>query len=132
MAKSAVSGKVQTVLGVLAPDAMGITLPHEHLLIDISCIFTEPRAAGEKGLAYRPVSLENPAEILETLRREGGDLSRTIMCHFDRTVTEFGQLLDLAATGCYLEYDLFGLESSYYPFNPAFDMPSDGQRGWIR
>lgn len=59
MAKSVVSGKVQTVLGLLAPDAMGITLPHEHLLIDISGIFTEPGAASDKGLAYQPVSLEN-------------------------------------------------------------------------
>ena len=28
----------------------------------------------------------------------------------------------------YLEYDLFGLEPSYYPYNPAFDMPNDGER----
>jgi phosphotriesterase-related protein len=34
----------------------------------------------------------------------------------------------LAATGVRLEYDLFGLETSYYPYNPAFDMPNDGER----
>ena len=28
----------------------------------------------------------------------------------------------------YLEYDLFGLETSYYTYNPAFDMPNDGER----
>ena len=27
-----------------------------------------------------------------------------------------------------LEYDLFGLETSYYPHNPAFDMANDGER----
>ncbi len=26
------------------------------------------------------------------------------------------------------EYDLFGHETSYYPYNPAFDMPNDGER----
>src|SRR5258705_3807742 len=36
--------------------------------------------------------------------------------------------MDLAQTGCYLEYDLFGLETSYYPYNPDFDMPNDGGR----
>jgi len=279
MVRSALSGKVQTVLGPIPAEAMGVTLPHEHLLVDLSCYFTEPRAAGEKALAYQPVDLANlgwvryhwtsnldnlklldeptaleevlryrwaggqtivdptniglgrdpaalariaratglhivmgagyyvdlthppemgaksdegiaqeiirdvtegvgetgirsgvigeigcswpwtenerksvraavwaqretgaplmihpgrnekaPLEILEVVRQEGGDLRRTILCHIERTITDPRQLLDLAATGCYLEYDLFGLESSYFPFNPAFDMPSDGQR----
>ncbi|MCH2623405.1 MAG: hypothetical protein MKZ66_09185, partial [Acidimicrobiales bacterium] len=35
---------------------------------------------------------------------------------------------DMAATGCYLEYDLFGNESSWYPPNPKVDMPSDAER----
>jgi phosphotriesterase-related protein len=73
-----------------------------------------------------------PIEILDVVRREGGDLSRTIMCHIDRTIADPGVLLELAATGCYLEYDLFGSEISYYPYNPAFSMPNDGQRiAWI-
>jgi phosphotriesterase-related protein len=62
------------------------------------------------------------------VRREGGDLRRTIMCHVERTIVDRGALLELAATGVYLEYDLFGLETSYYPYNPAFDMPNDGER----
>ncbi|MBI3989935.1 MAG: phosphotriesterase-related protein [candidate division NC10 bacterium] len=279
MARSVLSGRVQTVLGPVASEAMGVTLPHEHLLVDISCVFTEPQAASDKALASQPVGLENlgwvryhwtsnldnlklldepmaveealryrwaggqtiidptniglgrdpaglariaratglqivmgagyyvglthppemggkrdeelaqeiirdvtegvgetgiragligeigcswpwteneqksvraavwaqretgaplmihpgrhekaPMEILEVVRQEGGELHRTIMCHIERTITEPRQLFDLAATGCYLEYDLFGLESSYFPFNPAFDLPSDGQR----
>jgi phosphotriesterase-related protein len=69
-----------------------------------------------------------PLEIAETVRREGGDLRRTIMCHIERTIVDRAVLLELAATGVYLEYDLFGLETSYYPYNPAFDMPNDGER----
>ena len=50
------------------------------------------------------------------------------MCHIERTIADPAVLLELAATGVYLEYDLFGLETSYYPYNPAFDMPNDGER----
>jgi phosphotriesterase-related protein len=38
---------------------MGITLPHEHLLIDFKVMFAEPAAASDKGRAWEPVSLAN-------------------------------------------------------------------------
>jgi phosphotriesterase-related protein len=69
-----------------------------------------------------------PMEIAEFVRREGGDLRRTIMCHIDRTIADVKAVIDLAGTGMWLEYDLFGLETSYYPYQPAFDMPNDGGR----
>jgi phosphotriesterase-related protein len=273
------AGQVQTVLGPIAPEAMGVTLPHEHLLIDFAVMFVEPAAASDKGRAREPVGLDNlgwvrqnfnanldnlrlldertaedeirlfknaggqtvvdptnrtlardpralariaratglnvvmgagyyvaashppdmgarsvddlareiiaevttgvgetgvragligeigctwpwtdnekkvvraavmaqretgaplmihpgrneraPMEIAELVRREGGDLTRTIMCHIDRTIADIGPVVDLARTGMWLEYDLFGLETSYYPYNPAFDMPNDGGR----
>jgi phosphotriesterase-related protein len=273
------SGQVQTVLGPIAPDAMGVTLPHEHLLIDFQVMFVEPTAASDKALAGQPVSLENlgwvrqnynanldnlrlldertaedeitlfkraggqtvvdptnaslardpralariaratglnivmgagyyvsaahppdmdrrsvdtiareivadvttgvgetgvksgligeigctwpwtdnerkvvraaviaqretgaplmihpgrseraPMEIAEFVQKEGGDLRRTIMCHIDRTIADVEAVVDLAGTGMWLEYDLFGLETSYYPYHPAFDMPNDGGR----
>ena len=53
------SGKVQTVLGPIEPDELGVTMTHEHLLIDFRCMFQEPVEAGKKGLAYAPLSLEN-------------------------------------------------------------------------
>jgi len=56
---SRITGQAQTVLGPVAGEAMGITLPHEHLLIDFEVMFVEPAAASEKGLAQQPVSLEN-------------------------------------------------------------------------
>ena len=279
MPKTPLSGKAQTVLGAVDGDAMGITLPHEHLLIDFKVMFKEPDAAADKGRALAPVSMANlgwirqnfssnldnlrlldenvardeallfkhaggqtmvdptngglsrdpeglariaratglhivmgagyyvqaahppalarrgieditreivgditvgvgatgaragligeigcswpwtdeekkvlraavaaqretgaplmihpgrnpraPQQILDVVAKEGGNLKRTIMCHIDRTIADRKHLMDLAQTGCYLEYDLFGLETSYYPYNPDFDMPNDGGR----
>jgi phosphotriesterase-related protein len=71
---------------------------------------------------------ESPVEIAQIVEAEGGDLSRTTICHIDRTCIDRGWLAEMAATGCYLEYDLFGNESSWYPPNPAVDMPSDAER----
>jgi phosphotriesterase-related protein len=273
------AGQAQTVLGPIAGEAMGITLPHEHLLIDFEVMFKEPADGSQRGLARQPVSLANlgwvrqhfssnldnlqlldeqvardeallfkhaggqtfvdptnrglardplalarvaratglniimgsgyyvaaahppdmsartaddvareivtdltvgvgdtgvragfigeigttwpwtdnekkvvraavaaqretgaalmihpgrherlPLEIVDFIRKEGADLGRTIMCHIERTIADPAVLLELAATGVYLEYDLFGLETSYYPYNPAFDMPNDGER----
>jgi phosphotriesterase-related protein len=273
------SGQAQTVLGPISGEAMGITLPHEHLLIDFEVMFREPANGAERGLARQPVGLANlgwvrhnfssnldnlqlldeavardeallfkhaggqtfvdptnrglardplalarvaratglniimgsgyyvaaahppdmdrrtaddiarelvtdltegvdgtgvragfigeigttwpwtdnekkvvraavaaqrdtgaalmihpgrherlPLAIVDFIRREGADLGRTIMCHIERTIVDPAVLLELAATGVRLEYDLFGLETSYYPYNPAFDMPNDGER----
>src|SRR5205814_8888143 len=53
------AGKALTVLGPVEADTMGLTLPHEHLLIDFAVMFKEPPAASDKGLAYQPVTLSN-------------------------------------------------------------------------
>ena len=68
-----------------------------------------------------------PAEILQVLADAGADISRVIMGHLDRTVFDIDRLLGIAASGCYLEWDLFGSEGSYYPL-ANIDMPSDAQR----
>jgi phosphotriesterase-related protein len=73
-----------------------------------------------------------PREILDVLAEAGADLDRTIMGHLDRTIQDFDKVLDVARTGCFLEYDLFGYDGSYYPLSDA-DMISDAQRlGVIR
>ena len=276
---ASVSGQIQTVLGALAPDAVGVTLAHEHLLIDFKVMFAEPAAAVDRARAQEPVSLANlgwvrqhfnanldnlrlldeqvaqdeillfkhaggrtvvdptpatlgrdpralvriargtglnvvmgsgyyvaashpsdmdrrtvdelaremstdvtsgvgdtgvragligeigttypwtdnekkvlraaviaqretgaplmihpgrhpamPMELAEFVQKEGGDLRRTIMCHLCRTIADVRAVIDLARTGIWLEYDLFGMENSYYPYNPSFDMPNDGGR----
>ena len=276
---TALAGNALTVLGPVDAETMGVTLPHEHLLIDFAVMFREPAAASDKGLAHQPVSLSNlgwvrqnfnanldnlrlldeqtaldeitlfqraggqtvvdptnvslardplalarisratglhivmgagyyvaaahpadmdrrseesivgeivrevtvgvgdtgvragligeigntwpwtenekkvvraaveaqrqtgaplmmhpgrderaPMQIAELIDKHGGDLRRTVMCHIDRTIADEPRLDELASTGIWLEYDLFGLENSYYPYNPDFDMPNDGGR----
>lgn len=68
-----------------------------------------------------------PAEIIDVLAEAGADIGRVIMGHLDRTIASFDTLRALAGTGCYLEWDLFGNESSHYPLSDI-DMPSDAQR----
>src|SRR5438105_4925237 len=69
-----------------------------------------------------------PMQIVELISKQGGNLKATVMCHIERTIADERHLVDLAATGIWLEYDLFGLENSYYPYNPDFDMPNDAGR----
>ena len=69
-----------------------------------------------------------PHKILDILDEAGGDVSRTIMGHLDRTVFKYSILKELAETGCYLEYDVFGTDSNYYPVESELDMPGDAQR----
>lgn len=272
------SGTVRTVLGPVSPDSLGVTLIHEHLLVDTSCAFNLPEAASERALAYEPLTLENlwwvrhnwtsnldnlrlldeataiaeahrfkraggqtivdvtsigvardpcglarisratglhvimgsgyytaavhppdvdrktedeiareiirditvgvadtgicagligeigcswpwqeserkvvraaahaqretgaalmvhpgrdataPLAILRELERAGAAINRTIICHIERTITDMDRVLELAATGACLEYDLFGHESSFYPLS-SIDMPNDAQR----
>jgi phosphotriesterase-related protein len=74
-AKREKAGKVQTVLGVIDADDLGVTLPHEHLLIDMAVSFFGVEGAGFKKLAYEPVAIENlswlwhnPFSSLDNLR----------------------------------------------------------------
>jgi len=58
MGRSELTGKVQTVLGPIAPEDLGITLPHEHLVSDGSCWFVDPSEATEKAMVHHPVTLD--------------------------------------------------------------------------
>jgi phosphotriesterase-related protein len=69
-----------------------------------------------------------PVEAVKTVLREGGDPMRTIVCHLDGRLADMPELDEVAATGCYLEIDLFGIESSHFPASPDFDMPNDAVR----
>lgn len=69
-----------------------------------------------------------PFEHLRIVQEAGGDVTKTVIAHVDRTIFDHSILLDLAATGCYIEYDLFGVHPIQYSLNTAVDMPSDCQR----
>jgi phosphotriesterase-related protein len=68
-----------------------------------------------------------PEAHLEEVRRVGLDLRRVILAHVERTILEPAQLEAVAETGCYLEYDLFGVEISHFAWG-GLDMPSDAER----
>ena len=85
------------------------------------------RRTGSAVLIHPGRNQDAPKEVLDVLAEAGADLGRVIMGHLDRTVADLDALLAIAARGCYLEYDLFGLESSYYPLSDL-DMPNDAQR----
>lgn len=67
-------------------------------------------------------------EILRLLDKAGADLSRVIMGHIDRTGFLPSTIREVAATGCYLEYDLFG-SNPFYPLRfGVFKRPCDRER----
>ena len=70
---------------------------------------------------------DQPQEVADFIRVKGGRPDRVIISHIDRTVFYTKRLERLADTGCVLEWDLFGQESSYYPL-ADIDMPNDAVR----
>lgn len=73
-------------------------------------------------------SVEQPFEVARFVRAFGSDTGRVIISHLDRTFDDDDDFLRFADTGCVLELDLFGWETSNYFPNPAFDLPNDGAR----
>jgi len=73
-------------------------------------------------------SEESPMAIIRILESLGADISRTTMDHIERTLRKPESRYELAKTGCYLEYDLFGREG-YYPLGVrVIDFPNDTAR----
>ena len=61
VSKPELAGKAQTVLGAISPEALGVTLPHEHLFSNAITALRDYKPGGttEQGLYYQPVTLEN-------------------------------------------------------------------------
>jgi phosphotriesterase-related protein len=51
-------GQVQTVLGPIPADRLGVTTTHEHLLADLSHLQKPPAEASRRATFYAPVSIE--------------------------------------------------------------------------
>ena len=88
------------------------------------------------GLAVHPgPGLDAALEAVRIVDQAGGDVTRTSILHVEhRLVEALGPdsfdtrpFLELAATGCYLSFDLFGREESYRQVGPV-DMPNDAVR----
>ncbi len=86
------------------------------------------RETGAPLLIHPGRSERAPLELLEVVDKWGGRLDRTVMGHVERTVYDRGILNELIATGAYLNFDLFGHESSFYPLAPESYMPADHER----
>jgi phosphotriesterase-related protein len=70
---------------------------------------------------------DQPQEVADFIRVKGGPMERVIISHIDRTIFDADRLGRLADTGCVLEWDLFGQESSFYRL-ADIDMPNDALR----
>lgn len=55
---SALSGKVQTVLGLLDPSQLGRTMTHEHLTMTFECSYCPP-SPGQEHLVNIPMEMKN-------------------------------------------------------------------------
>lgn len=60
------AAEAQTVLGPVPVDELGITLMHEHVLVDASPWFQEPEEASKRAIAHGPVRME----VLGALRND--------------------------------------------------------------
>lgn len=108
---------------------VGLSWPHHPL--ELRSLRAACRAQQRTGVALQihpGRHPDSPAQAMDLVRRSGADPERTIMCHVERTLTSVEAMIELARTGCMLEFDLFGQESSYY-FVPSFTaMPNDAGR----
>ena len=69
-------GKVMTVLGPVEPDTLGVTLTHEHLLIDLRVWCEEPEDEEQKAFVRAPVEMAT----LGAIRREPfGNLDNCVL-----------------------------------------------------
>src|SRR3954454_15720520 len=57
------SGMVRTVLGPIPVEDMGVTLMHEHILLDTSSWWKRPCCASEIGFAERPLDITMIGEL---------------------------------------------------------------------
>ena len=69
-----------------------------------------------------------PLEIIEFISKLGADLDNVVMGHIDRTIFDYSILKETAETGVYINLDLWGHDSPYYPLAPEAYMPGDHER----
>jgi phosphotriesterase-related protein len=108
---------------------IGMTWPHHP--DEVKVLRAAVRAQRETGA---PLSIHPgrdpraPLAAVDVVEEAGGDPARTVVGHVDRTLTRRADIHALAERGVYVEFDLFGQESSYYDLDERIDMPNDAAR----
>ncbi|MDA1188841.1 MAG: hypothetical protein O2854_04090 [Chloroflexi bacterium] len=70
-----------------------------------------------------------PLEILEVMTKVGLDVESAIIGHLDMRISDNAILKELAQTGCFMEFDVFGNEKTGFGVHvKARGVPSDVQR----
>ncbi len=108
---------------------LGCSWPLED--VEVRVLWAGARAQAETGMAisiHPGRDRAAPFQIVDHLVAAGADLRRVVIGHLDRTVQDLLGLIELARLGPYLEFDLFGLETSYYPWPGVAEGLSDAQR----
>jgi len=91
-------------------------------------------AAAAQAVTGAPVSIhpgrcvQSPFDIMRIFLEAGGNPRKMILSHTERTLQSYDKLSEFAKFGTYIQYDLFGIETSYYSLLPTIDFPSDAQR----
>lgn len=81
--------------------------------LEVKVLRAASRAQKETGKA---LSIHTPAwkrychEILDIVEEEGANLEQTILCHMNPSMDDMEYQLSLVERGCYLEYDMIGIE----------------------
>jgi phosphotriesterase-related protein len=99
--------------------------PDEAKVLRAACI--AQRETGASLMIHPGRDPQAPAEALRIVTEMGVDPTRVIMSHVERTLFNAADIQHLAESGCYVSFDLFGQESSYYSLAPI-DMPNDATR----
>jgi phosphotriesterase-related protein len=109
---------------------IGCTWPltdSERRVLEASAI--AQRSTGAALMIHPGRDRRSPFEIVAHLEASGALLSRVVIAHLDRTVQDVSGLVELAEMGPFIELDMFGLETSQYPyFWTGIDVLSDAQR----
>jgi phosphotriesterase-related protein len=129
---------------VVRPGVIGeIALSWPPFECEVTALVAAGRAQAATGrtLVIHPGRHEHgPRFALEKAESAGADPSRVVISHIDRTLEDPLAVAALAERGAFVACDLFGSESSYYPYSD-FAMPNDAGRlrliravaelGWI-
>ena len=73
-------------------------------------------------------SIESYIQTLKSLDKFGADLSRVVLSHLDRHTYPLSSLAEIAKSGCYLEFDMFGKEGYYPRRYGVIEVPNDSER----